>query len=180
MYGKNASAIAAVALCAAGWCPPLAAQTSASRAVDVRAMEPGPESAGAPAPAGTASGLTRDARKEATLKARNAGALKPAGEAAESGRDNGAPVDAGMSARAPAATGPSLSPLPPPSAAAPAQGNNLAEGGRARTSPGRPVTKKHATPALAHGKAAHPVTGRAHPKGVPAQAHRAASAATGR
>jgi hypothetical protein len=66
--------------------PASLAQTPASSrpAVDARALLP---SASAPdlavAPAASGAGLTRNERKDATLKARQEGALKPAGEGAE-------------------------------------------------------------------------------------------------
>ena len=72
--------------------------------VDARAMAPGPQASDAPAdPAPPAKGLTRDQRKEATLQARQDGALRPAGEAADA-------RDAGSAPRAVADSAPSPSP----------------------------------------------------------------------
>ena len=72
--------------------------------VDARAMAPGPQASDAPAdPAPPAKGLTRDQRKEATLQARQEGALRPAGEAADA-------RDAGSAPRAVADSAPSPSP----------------------------------------------------------------------
>ena len=52
--------------------------------LDIRAMAPAPQASEAAAdPVPPANGLTRDQRKEATLQARQEGALQPAGEAAD-------------------------------------------------------------------------------------------------
>ena len=72
--------------------------------VDIRAMAPAPQASEAAAdPVPPANGLTRDQRKEATLQARQDGALRPAGEAADA-------RDAGLAPRAVADS----APLPPP------------------------------------------------------------------
>jgi hypothetical protein len=69
--------------------PALAQSTSPPEAkakrekVDVRAMVPGPQASDAASDVRPAGGLTRDQRKEATLQARQEGALQPAGDAAE-------------------------------------------------------------------------------------------------
>ena len=92
---------------------PLAAQAQSAptpRAkVDVRTMAPGPLSPEVVAPAASASGLTRDQRKEATLQARQDGSLKPAGEAA----DPIGTAAARQSAPATVAAAPPASPVPP-------------------------------------------------------------------
>jgi len=69
--------------------PALAQSTSPPEAkakrekVDVRAMVPGPQASDAASDVRPPGGLTRDQRKEATVKARQEGALQPAGDAAE-------------------------------------------------------------------------------------------------
>ena len=99
---------ALLACCTAIFALTASAQTESAvgkrQKVDARAMAPGPQASDAPAdPAPPAKGLTRDQRKEATLQARQDGALRPAGEAADA-------RDAGSAPRAVADS----APLPPP------------------------------------------------------------------
>ena len=80
---------AVVAGCAAIVSLSAAAQTASAvekpQKVDARAMVPAPQASDAMADSQPAGGLTRDQRKEATLQARQQGALQPAGEAAADG-----------------------------------------------------------------------------------------------
>ena len=99
---------ALLACCTAIFALTASAQTESAvgkrQKVDAHAMAPGPQASDAPAdPAPRAKGLTRDQRKEATLQARQDGALRPAGEAADA-------RDAGSAPRAVADS----APLPPP------------------------------------------------------------------
>ena len=99
---------ALLACCTAIFALTASAQTDSAvgkrQKVDARAMAPGPQASDAPAdPAAPAKGLTRDQRKEATLQARQDGALRPAGEAADA-------RDAGSAPRAVADSAPSPSP----------------------------------------------------------------------
>lgn len=71
------------------------AQTAPSRTrVDARALVPGPQASDAAGESRPAADLTRDQRKDATLKARQEGALRPAGEAPDLRGDRPAPVAA--------------------------------------------------------------------------------------
>ena len=82
--------------------------------VDARAMVPGPQASDAASDARPASGLTRDQRKEATLQARQEGALQPAGDAAEVREAKPAPLaPEGATARTAAADAAPASPAQP-------------------------------------------------------------------
>ena len=82
--------------------------------VDARAMVPGPQASDAASDVRPASGLTRDQRKEATLQARQEGALQPAGDAADVREAKPVPLPPdGGTARTAVADAAPASPAPP-------------------------------------------------------------------
>jgi len=112
--------------------PALAQSTSPPEAkakrekVDVRAMVPGPQASDAASDARPAGGLTRDQRKEATLQARQEGALQPAGDAAEGPVARPAPLapDGGIPRPTAAADAAPASPVPATPATAPVEASD--------------------------------------------------------
>lgn len=86
-------------------------------AVDARSMLPSIATPDAVAPPAGKSGLTRDQRKDAALKARQEGTLKPAGEGAEL-RDDSATALAAQGKTQPVVRAVSPPPLKPPGAVA--------------------------------------------------------------
>ncbi|MEO5882980.1 MAG: hypothetical protein ABIQ06_11250 [Caldimonas sp.] len=116
---------ALVGLCSVLCSLAVAAQTASAdpkRAkVDVRAMVPGPQASNSDSEleTRTATGLTRDQRKEAALQARRDGALRPAGDAADLPVTRPAPLVVAKRlpsapSRAPMQVSPPDSPAPPP------------------------------------------------------------------
>jgi hypothetical protein len=89
--------------------------TGKRQKVDVRAMVPGPQPSDAGADARPAGGLTRDQRKEATLRARQDGTLRPTGDAADQRDAKAEAVSAaGDSSTVPVATPEAAGEVSPP------------------------------------------------------------------
>ena len=107
------AALAALPALAQSTPPPPEAKAKREK-VDARAMVPGPQASDAASDARPASGLTRDQRKEATLQARQEGALQPAGDAADVREAKPVPLAPdGGTARTAVADADPASPAPP-------------------------------------------------------------------